>query len=144
MAAVELHTGQHTLAVFDTTGLPFDNVYVVVDGREIGSLLFDHDEVTLGQRNNADEWEQCNPVHYHAPRTNPVSINAAVVEALAEVVSLDLEWFRDVAPSLTCTEAEALTGLLVALNPGLKRDEVLEWHARGDDEGDQHHRDELR
>lgn len=60
MAAVELHTGQHTLAVFDTTGLPFDNVYVVVDGREIGSLLFDHDEVTLGQRNNADEWEQCN------------------------------------------------------------------------------------
>ena len=43
MAAVELHTGQHTLAVFDTTGLPFDNVYVVVDGREKSVVLYDID-----------------------------------------------------------------------------------------------------
>lgn len=48
---------------------------------------------------------------------------------------------RDIAGSLTCTEAEALADLLHSFGFELAAERFIEDHAESDDEGDMHHPD---
>lgn len=47
----------------------------------------------------------------------------------------------DIAPSLTCVEAEALADLLLAFGDEDAAEGWLSAHAEGDDEGDMHYKE---
>lgn len=61
-----------------------------------------------------------------------------LLQALDAVKHLDLHWWYDVAPSLTCMEAEALAALLSALT-GRDRADLIAAHAVGDTDEDDIH-----
>ena len=49
---------------------------------------------------------------------------------------------EDIASALTCTEADALADLLRTSNHPDSADGLIAAHAEGDDEGDEHFREE--
>lgn len=70
--------------------------------------------------------------------TEPVDVIVAAAVELNATWSQCCTW--EMAESFTCGEIEALAGLLRAVGLGELADSMIDSHADGDDEGDDHYK----
>ena len=62
--------------------------------------------------------------------------------AVSGVLDLDWDFWADIGPAMTCTEADRFAAMLRAYGQVDKADSLIEGHAQSDDEGDTQYRED--